>query len=119
MWHLYPLRYDPQAFQGLSRDKFIRALGAEGIPASGGYTEQYFDGIFDETINSRGYKRLWTGKRLAAYRESFRELKGNKQVCATTVGLSQNLLLADRSSVDHIFEAIAKIQANAGALAKA
>jgi perosamine synthetase len=118
VWHLYPLRYDPQAFHGLSRDKFLHALSAEGIPSSGGYHEQYLDGMFDEAINSRGNKRLWSAKRLNAYRASFHELKGNRQVCATTVGLPQNLLLADRASVDHIIEAIGKIQAHAAALAR-
>src|SRR5439155_9573827 len=45
VWHLYPLRYDAQYFNGLPRDKFLKALNAEGIPCSGGYHEQYFDGI--------------------------------------------------------------------------
>ena len=75
--------------------------------------------MLDEAINSRGYRRLWPAERLKAYRDSFQELKGNRQVCATTVGLPQNLLLAERSSVDHIIEAIRKIQAHAAALAKA
>jgi len=116
-WHLYPLRYDPEAFQGLPRNKFIQALRAEGIPCGSGYSEQYLDGMFEETINSRGYKRLWSSQRLKAYRDSFEELKGNQQVCATTVGLFQTLLLADRSSMDHIIEAIRKIHSHAGALA--
>jgi dTDP-4-amino-4,6-dideoxygalactose transaminase len=34
VWHLYPFRYDAQHFSGLTRDKFIRALSAEGIPSS-------------------------------------------------------------------------------------
>jgi len=118
VWHLYPLRYDAQQFSGLPRDKFIRALSAEGIPSSGGYHEQYFDGIMDEAINSRGFKRLFSAERLKAFRESFHELKGNRQVCTTTVGLSQNLLLAERRDMDHIIEAIRKIQAHSAALAK-
>jgi len=36
----------------------------------------------------------------------------------TTVGLSQTLLLADRSAMDHILEAILKIHAHSAALAK-
>jgi len=101
-----------------TRDKFRRALRAEGIPCSGGYHEQYNDGLLDEAINSRGFKRLFTAERLKAYRESFQELKGNKQVCETTVGMFQTLLLADRSDMDHIIEAIRKIQAHSAALAK-
>lgn len=119
VWHNYPLRYDAAHFSGMSRNKFIRALRAEGVPAGGGYTEQYLDGMFDEVIDSRGYKRLWPAARLQAYRDSFRELKGNRQVCATTVGFPQNLLLAERGNIDHIIEAVRKIHAHAGELAKA
>jgi dTDP-4-amino-4,6-dideoxygalactose transaminase len=119
VWHLFPLRYDAQQFNGLPRDKFLRALSAEGIPCSGGYHEQYFDGVLDEAINSRGFKRLFSAERLKTYRDSLHELKGNRQVCTTTVGLSQNLLLADRRDIDHIVEAIRKIHAHSAALAKA
>ena len=119
VWHLYPFRYDSQQFNGLSRDRFAHALSAEGIPCSGGYQEQYFDGLLDEAIQSRGFKRLFSAQRLKAYRDSFQELKGNRQVCATTVAMGQNMLLADRSHMDQILEAISKIQANSAALAKA
>jgi perosamine synthetase len=119
VWHLYPLRYDAAHFKGLPRDKFLKALNAEGIPCSGVYHEHYFDGILDEAINSRGFKRLFSAKRLKAYRESFHELKGNRQVCATTVGIPQTVLLASRQDMDHIVEAIRKIQAHSAELAKA
>jgi len=119
VWHLYPMRYDAKQFNGLSRSGFIRALRAEGVPASGVYHEQYNDGLLDETINSRGYKRLFSAKRLKDYRESFQELTGNRQVCSTTVGMSQTVLLAERSDMDHIINAVRKIKAHSSALVKA
>lgn len=119
VWHLYPFAYDGEQFNGLSKGKFMQALNAEGIPCGGGYHEQYNDGLLDEAINSRGFKRLFSAARLKAYRESFRELKGNAQVCAATVAVTQNLLLAERSNVEHIVEAIRKIHAHSAALAKA
>jgi len=88
------------------------------MPCGGIYHEQYYDGLLDEAIASRGYKRLWSAERLKAYRDSFHELKGNKQVCETTVAMTQNMLLADRNSMDHILEAIGKIHAHSAALAK-
>ena len=118
VWHLFPFRYEADKFQGLTRDKFIRAMRAEGIPCSAGYREQYFDGLLDEAIASRGFKRLFGAKRLKDYRDSFQELKGNREVCATTVGLTQNLLLAEPADIDHIGAAIRKIQAHAGELAR-
>ncbi len=119
VWHLYAFRYDARQFSGLPRDKFVRALRAEGIPCSSGYHEQYNDGLLDEAIGSRGYKRLFSAARLKAYRDSLQELKGNRQVCSTTVAMTQNLLLAERGNIDHIIEAVRRIQAHSAALAKA
>jgi perosamine synthetase len=119
VWHLYPFRYDAAQFNGLSRDGFARAMGAEGVPCGGVYHEQYYDGLLDEAIASRGFKRLWGAERLKAYRDSFQELKGNKQVCETTVAVTQNMLLGDRRSIDDIIEAARKVQASSAALAKA
>ncbi len=112
-----PLR--PGAVQRPVARQVLKALSAEGIPCGGIYHEQYFDGLLDEAIASRGFKRLWSAERLKAYRDSFHELKGNKQVCQTTVAITQNMLLADRNSIDHISEAIRKIQAHSAELAKA
>ncbi|MBN2474029.1 MAG: DegT/DnrJ/EryC1/StrS family aminotransferase [Pirellulales bacterium] len=116
VWHLFAFRYDANQFHGLSRGKFMAALRAEGVPCGGGYHEQYYDGLLDEAIASRGFQRLFSAERLKAYRDSLEELKGNKQVCATTVAVFQTLLLADRSDMDHILEAIRKIHAHSAAL---
>ena len=64
VWHLYPFRYDATQFNGLTRDQFARAVSAEGVPCGGVYHEQYHDGLLDEAIASRGYKRLWSAERL-------------------------------------------------------
>jgi dTDP-4-amino-4,6-dideoxygalactose transaminase len=119
VWHLYPFRYQAEQFNGLSRGTFIKALRAEGVPCDTGYHEQYFDGLLDEAIASRGFRRLFSAARLEAYRASFQELKGNHQVCQTTVDLSQNMLLADRANIDQILEGIRKVHAHSAELAKA
>ena len=118
VWHLYAFRYDAAQFNRLSRDRFMEALSAEGVPCSSVYSEQYYDGLLDEAIASRGFKRLWSEQRLRAYRESLGALKGNKQVCDTTVGITQNMLLASRSDIDHIIAAIQKLRTHSAALAK-
>ena len=119
VWHLFPFRYDSNAFKGLTRDAFVKALNAEGIPCSIGYQEQYFDGIIDEAIQSRGYKRLFSEKRLKEYRDSLQELKGNRLLCETTVAFTQNLLLSEKKDMDDIVNAIRKIQANSEPIARA
>src|SRR5262245_1303529 len=40
-WHLFMCRYDPAAFGGRPRADFLRAMQAEGIPCSGGYSPLY------------------------------------------------------------------------------
>ena len=56
----------------------MQALSAEGVPCTRGYHEQYFDGLLDEAIESRGYKRLFGAPRLKAYRDSLHELNGTR-----------------------------------------
>jgi len=119
VWHVYPLRYDARQFNGLSRTAFAQALRAEGVPCSEGYHEQYNDGLLDEAIDSRGFQRLFSAKRLKEYRDSVHELKGNRQVCATTVGLPQSLLLAPRTDMDRIIEALRKIHKHSASLVSA
>ena len=119
VWHLFPMRYDAKQFNGLSRARFMKALSAEGIPSSSVYHEQYNDGLLDEAIGSRGFKRLFGEKRLKDYRASFKALTGNRQVCETTVGMSPSPFLTERSDMDQIVEAIRKIQTHSEALAKA
>ena len=119
VWHLFPLRYDARQFHGLTRRGFLRALNAEGVPCSGVYHEQYNDGLLDEAIESRGFRRLFGAARLKAYRESFRELRGNRQVCRTTVALPQTVLLSGRREMDQIAAAIRKIQSHSGLLGAA
>jgi dTDP-4-amino-4,6-dideoxygalactose transaminase len=116
VWHLYPFRYNPEEFHGMPRIKFMRALSREGVPCSSGYTEQYFDGLLDEAIGSRGFQRLFSAERLKAYRESLNELTGNKQVCETTVAVFQTLLLGSERDIDDIVEAIRRIQTQSKAL---
>ena len=115
-WFHYPFRYDASEFNGLPRNKFIKALRAEGVPCRDGYHEQYFDGLIDEAINSRGFKRLFSADRLKTYRDSLQELPGNKLACETNVLMYQTLLLADSSDIDHIVEAVRKVRAHSRTL---
>ena len=75
--------------------------------------------LLDEAIGSRGYQRLFSAKRLKDYRESFKELSGNREVCQTTICMYQSLFLTERKDMDQIIAAVRKIKAHGGALAKA
>jgi perosamine synthetase len=111
-FHLYPFRYKKEHFDGLPRHKFIAALTAEGIPCGEGYGQQYFDGLIEEAISSRGYTRLYSKERLNRYREELHHLPDNDQLTLEAVWFFQNMLLAERKDMDDIINAVQKIYEN-------
>ncbi|RUL88060.1 DegT/DnrJ/EryC1/StrS family aminotransferase [Tautonia sociabilis] len=117
-YHLYMFRYDPDAFAGLPRSGFLKAMAAEGIPASGGYAPLYREPFLERALDSRAYRSIYSSARLASYRERL-EFPGNERLCSEAVWLTQNMLLGSRADMDEIAGAIRKIQEHAGAIATA
>jgi len=115
-YHLYPFRYKKEHFNNAPRSRFLAALRAEGIPCSGGYGPQYKDGLIEEALNSRGYKRLYSKKRLQKYRDEL-HFPDNDRLCQEAVWLSQTLLLTAKKDMDDIADAIRKIYDNRDKLA--
>jgi len=111
-YHFYPFRFKKDQFKMKSRDSFMAALRAEGIPCMAGYGRQNKDGLIEEALNSRGYIRLYGEKRLNQWREQ-NVLPGNDQVAEEVVLLFQKMLLGTEKDMDDIVNAIAKIQSNA------
>jgi dTDP-4-amino-4,6-dideoxygalactose transaminase len=116
-YHLYMFRYDPSRFAGLPRAKFLKALAAEGIPASGGYSPLNKEPLLQNTLTSRGYKRLYDGQTLSQWRDRT-ACPANDQLCSEAVWFTQTMLLAPRSDMDIIAAAIRKIQAHAAEIAR-
>lgn len=114
-YHLYMFRYDAQAFSGLSRDKFIAALNAEGVPASSGYSPLNKQDFLTHAIRSRGFRRLFPEARLKQWVEQ-NQCPANDRLCSEAVWLTQNMLLGPREHMERIAEAARKIQAHAAAL---
>jgi perosamine synthetase len=108
-YHLYPIRYKKEHFDGLPRERFMAALRAEGIPCMAGYGPQYFDGLIEEAISSRGYRRLFSEERLNRYRDELHHLPDNDQLAQEAVLFFQNMLLAEQSDMDDIIHAIQKL----------
>jgi perosamine synthetase len=115
VYHLYPFRYIKEKFNNIPKEKFINALVAEGIPATGGYGQQNKDGLFEEAFNSRGYKRLFSESRLKKWREE-NHLPGNDQLCNEAVTFYQSILLGSKKDMDDIVNAITKIYENKDSL---
>jgi perosamine synthetase len=116
-WHLYMFRYDRTAFAGLDRATFLKALAAEGIPASSGYTPLNKQPFIQATLESKGYRRLFPAATLEDWAER-NACPANDRLCTEAVWFTQNTLLGTRSDMDQIAEAILKIQRLAGELRK-
>ena len=110
-YHLYPFRIIKEAFGGLSRDRFLKALRAEGIPCSPGYGPQYKDGLIEAALTSKNFTRSFPAKRLNEYREQL-DYPDNDKLCKEAVWLSQTLLLGTKKDTDDIANAIIKIHEN-------
>ncbi|MBR9999150.1 MAG: DegT/DnrJ/EryC1/StrS family aminotransferase [Cyclobacteriaceae bacterium] len=110
-YHLYPFRYIKQEFNNIPRDKFLKAVQAEGIPLSNGYGPQNSDGLIEEALSSKGYKRIYGVKRLKEWREE-NVLPGNDQLCEESCTLYQSVLLGTRKDMDDIVNAITKVYEN-------
>jgi perosamine synthetase len=115
-YHFYPFRFIKENFSNVSREKFIQALNAEGIPCSSGYGPQNKEGLIEEMLNSKGFKRLFPETRLKQWREE-NVLPGNDQLCKEAVIFYQSILLGTRSDMEDIVRAITKIYENRESLA--
>ena len=116
-WHLYMLRYNPEGFAGLPRGKFLQALTAEGIPASGGYDPVPWETMIKEAFGNPGGRRVYPEKDIAQWSERCR-VPEHEKLCREAVWFTQNMLLGTRSDMEQIAEAVRKIHAHAGVLAK-
>jgi dTDP-4-amino-4,6-dideoxygalactose transaminase len=116
-YHLYMLRYVPEEFEGLPRSRFLEALRAEGVPASGGYKPLNQEPFLRATLDSRGYRRIYPPEVLAEWAERTR-CPVNDRLCEEGVWFGQTLLLGPRQDVDDIADAIRKIRAHASAIAR-
>jgi dTDP-4-amino-4,6-dideoxygalactose transaminase len=110
-YHFYPFRFISEKFGNVSRAKFIEALRAEGVPCNAGYGQQNKDGLIEEALNSKGYKRLFSEKRLNQWREE-NVLPENDKLAREAVTFTQNILLGTKSDMDDIVNAVTKIYEN-------
>ena len=116
-YHLYMFRYDPAHFAEMPRARFLKALHAEGIPASGGYSPLNKEPLLEATLFSRGFQRIYDSKAVRQWRERS-ECPANDRLCSEAVWFTQTMLLGPRSDMDTIVAAIRKIQSNAAELAR-
>jgi dTDP-4-amino-4,6-dideoxygalactose transaminase len=111
-YHLYIFRIDAEAL-GVSRDLFISALNAEGVPASRGwYHPLYANGVFQKAsqpLDEHPIMSPLSGKGLDYTRV---RCPVAEQVCRDAVWIPQNVLLAPEQDITAIADAIEKVVAN-------
>ncbi len=117
-YHLYMFRYEKEKFANLTRAKFLKAMSAEGIPASGGYSPLNKEPFLKNTLQSKGYQTIYSKKRIAAW-DDRNHCPENDRLCGEAVWFTQNMLLGPRTDMDQVAEAVRKIQKHAGELVKA
>jgi dTDP-4-amino-4,6-dideoxygalactose transaminase len=120
-FHLYMLRYRPQAFAGLDKQRFVQALQAEGISgAFGGYTTPlYANPMFahKEFLGGPFPVDAFDHGRRLDYAEFAGRCPVAERACSSeAVWLPQSMLLADEEAMHDIADAIRKVQTHAGAL---
>lgn len=118
-YHLYMFRYDKSQFAGLDRGKFMAALEAEGVPCSSGYGVMNKDAYVSGLAKNKHFLKIYGEKKLKEWLDQNHNLPQNDLLCEQAVWLTQTMLLADRSAMDAIAEAVRKIQKYAPELAKA
>lgn len=111
-YHMYIFRLDEKEL-GISRDRFVEALAAEGVPASRGwYHPLYANGVFQKsaTGTQHGIISPLSGRGLDYTRV---RCPVAEQVCRDAVWIPQNVLLADESDISAVADAIEKVIVNA------
>lgn len=101
-FYLYVLRLNPEALHGISKDTFVRALLAEGIPGASGYPHPIYA---NQVFASYPHKRL--------------ECPEAERFCRECFWISHEILLADEEDLFDFMRAIEKICNSAPALASA
>ena len=118
-FHLFPFTYKKEEFKGLPRAGFLRALSAEGIPASGGYAPLNTMPYLEHAFKTKNFQKMYPARMLNYNRYmSQNQCPVNDQVCEEAVWFSQSMLLAERSDMDDIANAIEKIHKNAGEISR-
>jgi dTDP-4-amino-4,6-dideoxygalactose transaminase len=106
-YHLYVFRCDLAVLGGHSRDEFVRALTAEGVPCYSGYVPLYKEKVFDLKASGNG---AWCQVgRCIDYRAYAEQCPVCEEVCSDAVWIMQHFLLGTRSDMESIAEAVGKI----------
>ena len=92
-FHIFSMRYDERAFDGLPRNLFVEALQAEGLPVTTGYPHP----IYHNELFKQHSHIVQPCPQAEAY-------------CKSSVWLPHNALLADEQWIDGALTAVRKVK---------
>jgi dTDP-4-amino-4,6-dideoxygalactose transaminase len=117
--HLFMLRYGAEELGGLPRDKFLSALGKEGIPASSGYgAPLYKSPVFLRRQFRKGgcpltCTRYGRDVDYAAFEALCPE---SERACREAIWIGQSVLLGTAKDMQDVVEGFRKVAAHADEL---
>ena len=108
----YKMIYDKNHFNGLPRNKFLKAMRAEGIPISRGCDTLNKHPFIEEYLSLRSFQKIFSKERLIKYRKG-NHCPANDKI-AEEIGLSigHSTFLGTKKDMEDIAEAVTKIQKN-------
>ena len=120
-FYYYGFRYKKEQFDGLSREKFIKALNAEGVHSSDGLgviegKPMNKEGAIQDALKSKVFQKVYPAAKLAAYAAE-NECPECDRLVEETVGFHQSALLGSKQDIDDICSAVTKIYENRSKLA--
>jgi dTDP-4-amino-4,6-dideoxygalactose transaminase len=116
-YHLYPVRLRSDELSGISRDRFMQALSAEGIPCSVGYGQPlYRNPVFQErSFRGRGCPATCGHYACAVDYRGVR-CPAAEALCDEVVWLFHSLLLGSDRDIHDIHAAFEKVTVEHGQL---
>ena len=117
-YYLYAMTYKKEHFNNVERDRFLKAMAAEGVSLSpyidrGLHREPWVDNI----VKTRAYARVFSAQRLRQFQEEI-SCPNCDRVCSEMIMIwASGPLLASRSDMDDIADAILKVYDNRDKLA--
>lgn len=107
--YLMTLRFNPAAFNGISREAFLEAIKAEGVPMREVYPYPlYRNPMFQQEAMAKYSCRGW--KALPDY--SKLHLEEVERICKEGLWLEHELFLGKEKDMDDIVDAVVKVQQN-------
>lgn len=109
-YHLYMFKYNKEGFSGMSREQFIKAMGAEGIQPSLGYGKMDKDPYITGLAENKFYQDIYGKKEMKRWLERINCPVNARVTDENALWFLQTQMLGTRTQMEQIAEAASKIQ---------